>query len=162
MIQLTDLRVVQPNEMEPGTFLLGGAHYDDPPMFVFAIGENRYWFELGGRRPFQTAGMANNLHPYLLSTQPRLLVNTNTTVSPTRSDIPPGSAVLIGEQAFVAVGLNHGTIYVGLDGQVRDEPRSYERLVAFATWRLVVPAFGHDEWQVIYSTDQDAASGQTD
>src|SRR5690348_10291702 len=36
MIDISALRVAQPHEVEPGTLLLGGAHYSDPPTFVFA------------------------------------------------------------------------------------------------------------------------------
>jgi hypothetical protein len=150
MLDITELRVVQPHEMEPGTLLLTGAHYSDPPIFIFTIGEEKFWFEVGGKRGFQGRAMAINLHPCIVGAPPKLIVDIGTTISPTRSDIPPGSAVLIGDEPCFAIQINYGTAYVRIDGQLIDQPRSYDRLVAFPRWQLVVPGFGIDKWKVIH------------
>lgn len=149
MFDVTNLRVVQPHEVAPGTLLLSGAHYSDPPTFVFAAGDQVFWFEFGGNKPFNGYQMANNLHPFVVAGAPRLLVDLENTISPTRSDIPIGSAVLIGDRPCFAIKINHGTAYVGVDGQIVDDPRSYDRLVAFPAWRLDVLADGDDDWRTV-------------
>jgi hypothetical protein len=152
MIAITELRVVQPHDTEAGTLLLGGAHYDDPPMFVFKIGEEKFRFDLGGKKPFKGEAMAINLHPYILSGSPTLLVDSDERISPTQGDIPIGSVVLIGDEACMVITINHGTSYVRIDGERVEDPTSYDRIVAFPKWQLVVPSFGDGEWLVAYDS----------
>jgi hypothetical protein len=153
MLEITELSVVQPHEVAPGTLLLSGAHYDDPAVFVFEANAQSFWVEFGGSKPFQGYRMANNLHPYIAGGQPRLLIDIASKVSPSRSDIPAGTALLIGSDPFVAIRIDYGTAYVGLDGQLAEDPRSYERLVGFSRWRMVVPAFGQDQWMTVYESE---------
>ena len=159
LINIRDLSVVQPHECEPGSLLIGGAHYSDPPAYIFALGEALHWFEFAGTQAFNGFAMANNLHPHLRAGPSTLLVDVDNLISPTRSDIPTGSVVLIGEEACFAIRINHGTAYVTLGGQVMADPQSYDRLVAFPRWQLVVPAFGDDEWQIVHDAGAEEDGG---
>lgn len=160
MIDISDLSVVKPHEVEPGTVLLGGAHFDDPPMFIFRFRETRFWFELSGARPFIGHAMAVNLHPYIMAGNPTLLVDVGSIASPQRGDIPLGAAVLIDDEACFSIQLNYGTAYVRTDGTMIEDPRSFDKLVAFTRWQLVVPAFGEDEWLIVHEAgEQGEADG---
>lgn len=141
MIAITELSVVKPHEVDPGTLLISGAHYDHPPMFVFALGDERYRFDLGGTDAFNAFGMAKNLHPYIRAGEPILVVDLDSKVSPARSNIPEGSVALIGSKAHFVIRMNYGTAYIEIGGKMIDDPKSYDNFVAFTRWQLMVPSY---------------------
>ena len=150
MFPVDQLSIVQPHLVQPGTVLLGGAQYNYPPMFVFEIGEEKFRFDFDtGKEGFTAMAMAINLSRYFHAGEATVLVDLASTVSPTRSDIPLGSVVLIGDTVCFAIKINYGTAYVTLEGALLEDPRSYENIVAFAKWKIVVPALD-DEWHMVY------------
>ena len=150
MIDITELSVVKPHEVEPGTLLLAGADYSEPPTFIFAVGEQLFFYECRGARPFVGCRMADNLDPYISSGPATLLVDVDTMIRPRHADVALGSAVLIGDEPCVAIRINNAIAYVRTDGQIIDDPESYERVVAFPRWRFVVPALGDQGWKTVH------------
>ena len=104
MFPVDKLKIVQPHLMLPGAVLLGGAQYNNPPMFIFQNGEEKFYFDLAGsENGFRGMKMAINLSRYFYAGDAKVLVDLESTISPTRSDIPIGSVALIGDTAcFVA------------------------------------------------------------
>lgn len=155
MLPITRLSMINPNDAEPGTLLIGCGHYDRPPMFVFEFGENKFRFDFGEggdhTEGFIGLPMAMNLSQYLYAGEPTVLVDVNSRISPTRSDIPYGSIALFGDVATFVIKLGYGTAYVRIDGSVLDDPRAYENLVAFGHWTITIPANGEDQHLVYES-----------
>lgn len=145
MLPIQQLRIASPHDVEPGA-LLFNARYDRSPRIVCALGDDRFVMDLDieferpiqreGPRGFQPRKMAINFGPHIVIDEFDIEVDYNETISPNKSDIPLGALCLDGEDWLIKADMNYHSIYVGLDGQIRQEG-TFDNFAAFAKWRVL-------------------------
>ena len=159
MIPIDRLEAVEAHRASPGTLLIGSARYDRDPMFISGPQDGmNLTLRLApiDQHGFRLDGIVTNLGYWLSAQNPRFLVDHKSKVNLQQSDVSAGNLCLANGKPSIAARLNYGIFYAPIDGSEIIEA-SYDSLVAFRNWKVVVPG-AQDELITIYDHGTTAKS----